>query len=151
MEAFADRAKSRAQNVAQSERRRRTRAETATLEMHRFAELGDWTGAQGIHLAALYGWCHRQTYGVEDAEVVIGDLTPIAQAADRMVKQLGGPNEVVDYMRWCWNRERRAIEWRRQSGRESRRLGWRLLFGPCLLTDYRAAVAGAPKAAHASG
>lgn len=149
MEAWQQRAAARAKVEKQSKKRKLSRAEQATMEMNRYSELGDWTGATGYHLAALYGWCHKQTYGVDDAEVAIGDLFPISCAAEKMIKQLGGPNEVVEYMRWAWMRERQNLQWRKTNGRDTRRMGWRLLFGNYLLTDYRVAVAQTPKQRHA--
>jgi len=106
---------------------------------------GKYDSATPMHFVALYEWCHERIYGVPLAELAkrAAWSGPVFAAA-RMLKDdfTGDPTKMVDYVRWAWKREA-GREAMRRAGRNANvgRLGWRLLFGPYVLTDYRIEVA----------
>lgn len=115
----------------------------ARAEMDLLSESGDWSGARPAHLVALYGWMHRAVYGVEAAEL---DGKAFAQAtamAGRFIERefAGKPAAAVEFIGWVWKREAEREKFRRENGREGGRIGWRLQFGPHMLTDYRLSLA----------
>ena len=113
--------------------------EKARTGMHAMAESGDWGGATGAHLVALYEWIHEQVYGVAPGELDGKTWAIARQAAGRMVEQQFGGDygAAVVFMRWAWKREQRSEQWRRETGKEGRRIGWRLQFHGALITDYK--------------
>jgi hypothetical protein len=102
---------------------------------------GDWTDAQPRHLVALYALLHRKVYGVE-AEELAGQVYARAVFAARRLLDgtfRGDFEQALDFMRWAWERERARHRWRKESGREPTRIGWSLMFGGSLLSDWRLA------------
>jgi hypothetical protein len=99
---------------------------------------GDWSGARPLTFVALHAWLHERVYGVPYSPTP-DDRLNASRAAGRMLKAdfRGDAAEMAAFMRWCWRREREREEWRRQNGRSGGSIGWRLQFGPHLLTDYR--------------
>lgn len=97
------------------------------------------------HLVALYFQLHEHVYGVAPAELRDGQqYLGAVSAAKKLLKQEfdEDPLSMVEFLRWCWQRERRAEKWRRKNDRETRRIGWRLQFvARNLVTDYRVALA----------
>lgn len=112
-------------------------------EMEAYAESGEWEGATGGHLVALYDKFHSTVYGVA-SDLDRKGWMYATSAADRMVLRdfEASPANAVRFMRWLWKEEARREEWRRENHRDGRRIGWRLQF--CfgtLIADYRVHVA----------
>jgi hypothetical protein len=125
-------------------RRARPKARANVMEAARegvaeMAASGDWSGATGDHLVALYAWLHRQVYGVECEELDAQDWWLARSAAVRLASTHFGDDydRAVVFMRWVWKREQRDEEWRRKNDKMGRRIGWRLQFSAQLVTDYR--------------
>lgn len=103
---------------------------------------GDWSGANGTTLVALVCVLHFNIYGVE-LEMSPRERFIAARTAGLMLKREFGDDlqKMILFLRWTWRREREREEWRRKNGRDGGSIGWRLQFGPHLLTDYRLAAA----------
>lgn len=114
-------------------------------ECARMRETRQWDAAQPGHLVALYCWCHEHVYGAPPGELQQGSTWWLAQqAARRQVQQEFREDVVaaVDFVRWVWQREKGREAKRRRDGTGGDfRIGWRLQFGPTLLTDYRVELA----------
>jgi hypothetical protein len=114
-------------------------ADEARAEMEERAASGEWDGATGAHLVALYDKLHLAVYGVA------GDLDRKSRmfatsAATAMVKRdfQGDVAAAVQFMKWVWKREQEREEWRRANKRDGQRVGWRLQFCfGALVADYR--------------
>ena len=118
--------------------------EAARVEMDAFADAGEWRGARGQHLVALYAWMHEQVYGVPPLELVGRAYAGASMMAQKMIADWfeGDPNLAVDFLKWCWGRERYRVKRRAETGQTSDfRIGWRLQFGRSFLSDYRVAMA----------
>lgn len=109
------------------------------VEVDEMIRSGDWSGATAAHLVALYERMHEKCYGVAPAELgPTGCYDARNLAAGMMRREFSNdPTEMVQYMRWAWEREMEREEWRRKNGRDGGRVGVRLMFGGALLTDYR--------------
>lgn len=123
--------------------------EKARVAAKKMSESGDWSRALPRHLVALFDLYHEHVYGV-----CALDLTPVARGrAAGMVGQLlrkhfgmeagEAASEVVAYarcaafLRWAWEREKKAEIYRRQVGQSGgRRLGWHYVFGGSAIADY---------------
>lgn len=88
------------------------------------------------HLAAAFDAGHEAVYGFPSPELRGPKLWKCAvAAAGRLVNEFFGGDlaEAERYVVWAWERERRA----RKAGRErDRPVGWRLMLGPVMATDY---------------
>ncbi len=115
----------------------------AANEMNRMVAEQDWSGAQGKHFVALYAFLHLRVYGVESADLGSSERVYASGAATRMLeREFGGDGaQMAEFMRWCWQREKKTEAWRRANHRSGRRVSWRLQFGGVLLTDWRVEVA----------
>lgn len=111
----------------------------ATAEMEEMKRTGDWSTALPRHFVAAFEAQHVLVYGVADAEMNGATRMMAAGAAHRMLQhEFGGDQDAMAlYMRWAWIREEGREKWRRENGRDGGRVGWRLMFGGALLTDYR--------------
>lgn len=111
---------------------------------------GDWSKAKPIHVFALYCHLHEHVYGVPPGETGSADRTRACfQVANLIRSQFDGKiSEMVDFVRWAWQREESRESWRRENGRLSGfRLGSRLLFSGTMVSDYRVQM---KRAAHAA-
>lgn len=105
------------------------------------ARSGDWHGVDpgqvGGLMVALYIVCHERVYGVRPMEAMTGDAFPAASLAAKQM-HVGAFKadvlEMVEFIRWTWDREKA----RDRARRETRRIGWRLQFDLGLFTDYKA-------------
>jgi hypothetical protein len=116
----------------------------AREEMRAMGERGDWSGATGAHLVALYEWLHEEVYGAPTSELSVRRLRGIAvSVAGAFVKrEFGGdPERAVEFLRWAWTREQEREAWRRANDRSGKKIGWRLAFSGELATEYRVDVA----------
>jgi hypothetical protein len=100
---------------------------------------GEWAGAKPVHIVAFYCALHEHVYGVEPEEVRGSVYLFAASAAERMLRTDFNLNveDFIEFIRWVWIREEEREKWRRENGREGGRIGWRLMFSPNFLTDYR--------------
>lgn len=113
-------------------------ADKYRAEMETYAESGEWDGATGGHLVALYDKFHRAIYGVA-SDLDRKTWMFATSAADRMVLRdfAGEVADAVRFLRWTWKEEARTEEWRRANHKSGRVIGWRLQF--CfrdMLTKY---------------
>lgn len=120
----------------------KARVDKVTRQMNEMRVANEWAEATPMHLVALYTWCHEQTYGLRPVEFERGGLlwSAATACATKMLREefKGDIDEMVDYMRWSWRREKRKEEWRRESNRDGGRIEWRAQFMHLyLLTDYR--------------
>jgi hypothetical protein len=115
----------------------------ARLEVQEMIESGDWAQCGARHLVALYDLMHLKCYGVEAVELGSTERYNAAMMAANLVKRMFGGDYVsaVEYMRFVWTKEISTEKWRRENGREGRRIGTRLMFGGTLVTDYRLSLA----------
>ncbi len=99
-------------------------------------ERASWERALPRHLVGLYAVLHEQVYGVEASDV-LGDAWPGAlSAATRLMGELGGPEAVVELLRWTWARERAQSPSRRGTWRVT----WRVQFCQrSLVVDWKVA------------
>lgn len=107
----------------------------------------EWASATPEELVGLFAWCHAKVYAVE-AEVALDRgaswwLASRAAASQLANDHHGDAVQMVDYIRWVWDRENGRERWRRQNGREGGRLSWRLVLGQgtALLADWRLSIA----------
>lgn len=115
----------------------------ALTEVDEMLRSGDWTGAGTRHLVALYDRMHLRCYGVEAVELGPSERFQAGMQASNMLKRHFADDLVsmVDYMLWAWNREIDRERYRRQHQQDGGRLGFRLMFGGHLLSDYRCSLA----------
>lgn len=104
------------------------------------AASGDWESASGRSFVGLYALCHRLTYGVDAVE--LEDRQTLQNATRAAAKALhvhfaDDKSELVEFVKWVWEREKGRDQWAAQNGRARNRLGIRLQFAPALVTDYR--------------
>jgi len=106
-------------------------------EAELFRSTGDWSTAKGKHFVALYAWLHSSIYETEAVDLLDGkSMLAASNAADKMFRvDFGGDGKrFVEFIAWCWARERQAVK----KGTGARRLSWRLQFASRhLLVDYR--------------
>lgn len=115
------------------------KAEKARGQVREMCGSGDWSGAVGLHLVALYEFLHREVYGVEPLELDARAWFLAQGTAGRMVERYFGGDcgACVSFVRWAWRREQEREEWRRRNNRDGQRIGWRLMFSAALVSDYR--------------
>ena len=117
------------------------KAAKARLDIVVMNESGDWDAATGMHLVALYEFCHREVYGVEPLELGADAKAwySASSAAERLVKNFfeGDYGRCVSFVHWIWRREEGREKWRREQNRDGGRIGWRLQFSASAVSDYR--------------
>lgn len=131
-----ERAKSKRPKVL--ERRRWDQMLEEVREMQRAAveDRSQWTRFEPRHFVILYALLHGHVYKALPEEVR-NDWYPACASATRMLKNdfNGNPVDMVVFVRWVWDREEKQLPTRNSDFR----IGWRYMFGPKLLTDYRIA------------
>lgn len=104
-----------------------------------------WSRAMPNHFVALYAKLHEDVYGVAPVEVAGREFFGAQAAAGKLLREeFGGRSEdLIEFMRWTWRRERDGERRRKASGRASDwRVTWQQQFvSRRLLTDYRIAIA----------
>jgi len=119
--------------------------EDARREAQAMMGAGDWSAATPRHFVAAYEMMHTKVYGVAPAELTPQGRMAAAGAAYRILEKEfeGDRQEMADFVRWTWVREN-TREQKLRAGNTRYggfRVGWRLQFGPALVTDYRLAKA----------
>jgi len=111
----------------------------ALAEVDEMLRTGEWEPATAKHLVALYDRLHQRCYGVEPVELGPTERFNAGLLAGGMLKRHfdGDTTAMVSYMLWAWERELGVEKWRRETGRDGRRIGVRLMFSGAMLTDYR--------------
>lgn len=106
----------------------------AAEELDGMMKSNDWAKARPKHFVAFYARCHLMVYGVEALELGPTERLHAAAKAALMLKKHfeNDASAMADYCAWVWSRERAKL--RRQH--PVRRVHWRLMFDPVLLTDY---------------
>jgi hypothetical protein len=98
----------------------------------------------------LYAVLHETTYGALPEEVMGDAFLGAAAAAEKLSRELGGPDKLLELLRFVWARER-AREKRREAGSDFR-IGWRLMFvSRNLVTDWKVELARAGRNLGAGG
>ena len=100
---------------------------------------GEWAGAKPVHIVAFYMALHLHVYQIEPEELKGSTYLFAASAAERQLRTdfKNNVEDFIEFMRWVWIREEEREKWRRENGRDGGRIGWKLMFSPTLLTDYR--------------
>jgi len=112
----------------------------ALEDAERRAASGEWEDAGARAFVGLYAMCHRMVYHVD-----AGDLTDTRtfQAATRLAagalhRYFGDDkDDLVEFIKWIWEREKGREEWAAREGKDRGRLNVRLQFSATLVTDYR--------------
>lgn len=113
--------------------------QVAVHDANRRAISGEWDTAKGATFVGLYAMCHQMVYGVLPAELdPPGIFRQAAKAAAQAMHQMfdDDPYEVVKFLRWTWEREKRRNSYSQKSGHERSRLMWRWQFSRAVYTDY---------------
>jgi hypothetical protein len=99
-------------------------------------ESGSWEGVGARALVGLYAVLHEAVYGAAPEDALGDAFLGAASAAERLARELGGADRLLDLLRWVWARER-AREKRREPG-SGFRIGWRLMFvSRSLVVDWK--------------
>jgi hypothetical protein len=116
-----------------------SRMHTATDEVQCMWNAKIWTKATPVHFVALYIVFHEKVYGVFPAEMNPATrFLAVMQAALLLKSQFNGdPLAMATFMTWVWTRETGREKWRKEHKRSGATLGWRLQFGPTLVTQWR--------------
>lgn len=115
------------------------RTEHETREMIRTR---DWEGCAVRHLVALFEIMHEKAYGIAPTTSASERYTMTLMMGGFVKRAFGGDiDKALDYFRWLWTREIANEKWRRENGREPRRLAFRWTVGNGMLDDYRVAMA----------
>jgi hypothetical protein len=118
----------------------RERVPRALAEVERRLAADDWQDVTPGLLLAVHCWCHRRVYGA-DPIFTSGDWKLALLRAGSLVKRQfdGDATAALAYVRWSWQREGRRENYRRGTNGEvnGSSLGWALVLGGRLLTDYR--------------
>lgn len=115
------------------------RTEHETREMIRTRE---WDACGVRHLVALFEIMHEKAYGIAPTTSASERYTMTLMMGGFVKRAFGGDiDKALDYFRWLWTREIANEKWRRENGREPRRLAFRWTVGNGMLDDYRVAMA----------
>lgn len=116
--------------------------EVALDDAKRRARSGEWEDAKAATLVGLYALCHQMVYGVVPSEL---KQVGLFRAATRMAKRMmheyfdDDPSQVVELIRWSWEREKRKNTWAQSHAIDRNRLSWKWQFAASMETDYRIA------------
>jgi len=116
--------------------------EVALDDATRRAKTGEWDGAKGAAFVGLYAFCHRRVYGMlpVDLEPDITFRTAAKSAAEVVHRAFDDDGcAMAEFIVWCWDREKRKLEWARQKKIDLRRISWRVQFSRSMEADYRLA------------
>jgi hypothetical protein len=116
----------------------------AVAGMHGRIGTGEWEGASGAELVAVYAHLHERIYGSVPSELNPGGWALAAKCAGAMITNqfAGRADDAVRFLLWLWRREEEREKWRRDNGRDGGRIGWRAQF--CFgsyVDDYRVSLA----------
>lgn len=105
-------------------------------EVNALKDSCQWKAFEPRHFVGLYCLLHKHVYGVIPEEVRL-EYPQAVGAAGRLLRvQFGSSQEaMVEFMRWCWNREQSRLPTRDEA--DTFRIGWRYQFGARLVTDFR--------------
>lgn len=95
-----------------------------------------WSTLTASDFVYLYAVLHESVYGFTPVEVR-DQMKSATFAAARVLNQQfdGSRPAMVEFMRWCWTREKRSFATRPPEN--DFRIGWRYQFCERVLTDYR--------------
>ena len=120
--------------------RKKTALEVALENAEKRAASGRWDDATAGAFVGLYAMCHRLTYGVDAADLAErGTFQAATRAATRALHDHFGDDkaELVEFVKWVWEREKGREEWAAREGKSRGRLNVRIQFSAGLVTDYR--------------
>ncbi len=114
----------------------------AVVGIQRRMKERDWENLRPSDIVAAHAWCHGETYGAADGDLLGQGWGNACRAVGLMIKRefAGDAEEALGFLRWAWEREMRREKKRRNEGQdgEGRRLTWSFLFRKkFVLTDYR--------------
>ena len=87
----------------------------------------DWEGYSPSLVVALYMWCHKEVYGVEQLELqspAVFEKARMQAARQRKEHFENDVEKQLLFMRWVWRRERGYEEWRRNNGGVGKTIHW---------------------------
>lgn len=83
--------------------------------------------AKPVHLVAMHARLHHWCYGI-DLSISDDDAMGAISAARKLVKDVGGVDQTLHYLRWVWRQERDREQWRRDNNHQGGMLTWRQVF-----------------------
>ena len=104
----------------------------------------DFSGFLVSHSVAMHMWCYERVYQTEALDLKEGtEFTRARQRAGQLLKKhfSGDLDQFRQYVQWVWRREKGREEWRRTNSTQGSILGWRLVFSPTLVVQYRVELA----------
>lgn len=120
--------------------RRRPDWEVSLEDAEKRAASGKWEDAQIRSFVGLYAFCHRLTYGVDDLDL---EDKAVWRSATRQATRVlhnhfnDDKAEMVEFIKWVWEREAGREEWAKREGKNRGRLNVRIQFSARIITDYR--------------
>lgn len=102
------------------------------------AQSGEWSGANGTTWIGLYVLCFQMVYGQRPIDLDKPMMAFLSRAGTGALRSHFKDNtgELVEYVKWVWDREKRRGEWAKKNGIEHRIFGARLQFAPVMIQDY---------------
>lgn len=102
-------------------------------------ETGQWDGARPGEFVALYALLYEMVYGTAPTHLTPAVRFAAVCAAHTALRRDhdGDPVRMALYLRWVWTREAERHAWRLSKQIEPRPLGWRLVFGPVFVAEWR--------------
>lgn len=122
------------------EAKKKSAIELTIEDAERRSKSGDWGGATGKTFVGLFALCHRIEHRFVPLE--LSERTTMTFAAKLAASCLhthfnDDPSEMVDFVVWCWERERGLENWALQNGRNRDAINVRSLFSASMVTKYR--------------
>lgn len=110
-------------------------------------ESGSWEGACPAELLGLYAQLHQSVYDVPPVDLDKEWVPALSAAKSLMQREFANdPEQVVEFLRWVWRRERAREKRRIAEQKAGWRIGWKFQFrSRDLLTEYRVELARAKK------
>jgi hypothetical protein len=103
------------------------------------ASTGDWDNTGPEHLVALFAIMHERVYGIAPNEIAVSWAAACKYAGAVLQREFAGSMDAAaEYLDWRWSRVRAQEKRRKANGLGTQyRLGWRFLFSPDSLMDWR--------------
>ena len=104
------------------------------------ARSGDWSDSRGKVFVGLYAICHEMVYGEISIELDrVSSVTAGARAANTALHNYfdDSPDQLVEFVKWSWEQEKRKNSWALRNGIERKPLSINFQFSPKLIQEYR--------------
>ncbi len=114
--------------------------EVAVLDAEHRSKVGTWEEATGRTFVGLYALCHRIVYGEVPLELF--EKREFSVAARMATKALhewfeDDPTLLVEFIKFCWEREKRRDAWAIREGKDRTRMRARFQFSATMVQDWR--------------